>query len=72
MSHIDDFICDIKEYINYWDSLDNKSSKEKLQGLAFSILCILDGMATFKGDINTIANECQNCMLHDHFYEKTK
>lgn len=38
-----EFITYIKELVNYWDSVETKSSKEKLNGLAFSILTALDG-----------------------------
>lgn len=30
-------------YIDYWDSRENKTSRQKLAGLAFGILVILDG-----------------------------
>lgn len=30
-------------YINYWETLPNKTDKERLEGLAFSMLVILDG-----------------------------
>lgn len=37
------FLNTIRNYVDYWDSVDERSSKEKLSGLAFSILNILDG-----------------------------
>ena len=36
---------------NYWDSLEGMSSKEKLHGLAFSIMSILDGCTDLPGFI---------------------
>ena len=37
------FISTIKGMAEYWDSLPDKTSKEKLDGLSFSILAMLDG-----------------------------
>ena len=37
------FIKHIKGLIKYWDSLPDKSCKEKMEGLAFSILSTIDG-----------------------------
>jgi hypothetical protein len=34
------------EYINYWDSLPEKTCRERLEGLAFGMLVILDGEST--------------------------
>lgn len=42
----DRFLNHIRFMIKYWDSLPNKSSKEKMEGLAFSILVTLDGEAS--------------------------
>jgi hypothetical protein len=33
----------IRDMVNYWESSEGKTSKEKLDGLAFSILVMLDG-----------------------------
>jgi hypothetical protein len=33
----------IRALVRYWDSLPDKPSKEKLEGLAFSILTMIDG-----------------------------
>ena len=42
-----------------------------LNGLAFSILCMLDGYSGyFDGDIDDIANEDHTLLLHEIFYEK--
>lgn len=38
-----DFVDQIKVYVRYWDKLPDKTSSEKLEGLAFSILVMLDG-----------------------------
>lgn len=67
----EEFIGAIKQYINYWSSQTDKTDKEKLEGLAFSILCILDGVSgSFSGNIDSLAKECKSLMLHDNFYEK--
>jgi hypothetical protein len=43
----DKFLKHIKAMEKYWEGLPNKSSEEKLNGLAFSILVLLDGGAGF-------------------------
>lgn len=37
------FLNHIRTMVNYWDRQPDKSSEEKLEGLAFSILVMLDG-----------------------------
>lgn len=37
------FIKHIKGLITYWDNVDNRTCKEKMEGLAFSILATIDG-----------------------------
>ena len=37
------FISYVRELINRWDSKKNKTSKEKLNGFAFSLLSTIDG-----------------------------
>lgn len=68
----EEFIDAIKQYINYWVHQD-RTEKEKMEGLAFSILCMLDGVSgSFKGNIDSLSKEGSNFMLHDQFYEKEK
>ena len=43
-----EFLNHIRHLVNYWDKVDKPTSKEKLEGLAFSILAMLDGCS---GDI---------------------
>ena len=38
-----EFISHIKHLTKYWNEVKNKDCKEKLDGLAFSILAMLDG-----------------------------
>lgn len=37
------FLHHIRELVDYWDAADKETTKEKLNGLAFSILVALDG-----------------------------
>lgn len=39
----EEFLGYIEMMINYWDDINSKNTKEKLNGLAFSILSMLDG-----------------------------
>lgn len=65
---INNFIIAIREYIKYWDS-QPINSKEKLEGLTHSILCLLDGISgNFDGDIEDIAKNSKDLMLHDCLY----
>lgn len=41
----EEFLNHIRNMVDYWDELPQKSSKERLEGLAFSILAMLDGSA---------------------------
>ena len=64
----EEFIASIKRYIKYWEHQDDRSLKEKLEGLAFSILVVLDGMS---GDCNISRDDLdRDVMLHDLFYEE--
>lgn len=45
------FLDQVRVMVNYWSNLPDKSEKEKLEGLAFSILTILDGGTTLPGFI---------------------
>ena len=39
------FLDNVRMLVNYWDRTPKETTKEKLEGLAFSILTILDGCA---------------------------
>jgi len=39
----EEFLEHIRGLVNYWDGVENYTTKDKLQGLAFSILTTLDG-----------------------------
>lgn len=68
---IESFMYGIRTNIAYWinEKADNKY--EMMEGLAFSILLMLDGSAGyFNGDIDKLAKASKNVMLHDCFYAK--
>lgn len=68
--HIKEFIHLLHENIRYWHEQDNKSEKEKLEGMTFSILVALDGCSgSWDGDIGSLEECCRHIMLHDSFYE---
>ena len=67
---LDDFIYCIKEAILYWDEQD-RDSKGKMEGLAFSILCMLDGVSgSFPGNIHKLAKIGSDFMFHDQLHKK--
>ena len=37
------FLDNIRAYVKYWDKLPDMSTRERLEGLAFSILAAIDG-----------------------------
>ena len=39
----DKFLAHVWQTINYWDALPNRTNRNKMEGLAFSILSSLDG-----------------------------
>lgn len=44
------FLTTVANYVEYWATLPNKTDREKVEGLAFSMLVILDGgSATLPG-----------------------
>lgn len=68
----EEFIEAIHQYIRYWDNQNGINSKEKLEGLAFSILCMLDGISgSFSGSINELCKG-NEVMLHELLYAKQK
>ena len=42
----EEFLNHIRGLVDYWDKVDEKNCREKLQGLAFSVLAMLDGVST--------------------------
>jgi hypothetical protein len=67
---IEKFMNSIKQQILYWDHQD-RDSKGKLEGLAFSILCMLDGVSgSFGGSISELEKMSRDVMLHECFYKK--
>ena len=68
---VEDFIYEIHRLIGYWDKQENCSSKEKMEGLAHSILVLLDGNSgSWSGDISILDKYSKNLMLHDQLWEK--
>lgn len=41
----DEFLSCVAEHVTYWNTLKDKTTKERLEGLAFSIMAFLDGCA---------------------------
>lgn len=39
----EEFLSHVHNLVDYWNNVDERSTKEKLSGLAFSILSTLDG-----------------------------
>ena len=61
----EEFIGAIKVYINYWER-QNGTVRENMEGLAFSILVMLDGCSgSFGGNIETLSKE--NICFHELF-----
>lgn len=68
-----DFCVAILQFVDYWDNYPEKTKKESLQGLAFSILRLLDGLGpNFDGDINTLARDNTKKLFHHSLREKQK
>ena len=68
MEKKDDQLCNtINAYVEFWDKQESKSQKEKLNGLAFSILRIFDGVDTFFDQPTKIRT---HKMLHNMYMEK--
>ena len=64
-----EFVEAIHQYIRYWDKYDNMKSKEKMEGLAFSILCMLDGVSgSFSGNIQDLCEGDE--MLHEMLHKE--
>lgn len=38
------FLQSVWEYVRYWQELPDKTTDDRLKGLAFGILCLLDGV----------------------------
>lgn len=66
------FINGIGEYIDYWTEENGRTEKERLAGLAFSILRMLDGVApNYRGSLHTLATRRSSKPLH-HVLKSTK
>lgn len=68
MENSETVICKkIHQYVEFWDNQEGKTQKEKLNGLAFSLLKIFDGTDLFLSDPVITKN---HKMLHN-MYMKT-
>lgn len=67
-----EFLETVASYVQYWNSFEDKTSEEKLTGLAFSILSYLDGcngncyVLIPYGNLNLKGNISGD--LHENFY----
>ncbi len=54
----EEFLSQIRTYVEYWSNVNEYDTKRKLEGLAFSILNIIDGCTSLPGFIlSPIINE---------------
>ncbi len=61
----------VRKYVEYWTKQSNHSHEEKLNGLAFSILRLLDGLSDeYEGNIQLLAEEHPFVALHHAFLRK--
>lgn len=75
----EEFLKVISDYVEYWDKrVENQTQRERLEGLAFSIMSYIDGCSgdihalvplvkTEKGSVLDINNDIAG-NLHDYFY----
>lgn len=71
MSNSQGFIDSIHNTIRYWDNIPDCSPKQKMEGLAHSILCMLDGVSgNFSGNIHSLAKEGGDFMFHEMLWDK--
>jgi len=79
-----DFLATVREAVRYWDAVEGKTKFQALEGLAFSILVIMDGgsshppcmlrplVSTIKGDDWLDIGHNIAGSLHDNFYQYSK
>jgi len=53
----DEFIGSIKNLVSYWSTVENISDREKCDGVAFSILTLMDGCSDMCG-IDLVLRPC--------------
>lgn len=75
--HREEFLDHIRLMVGYWDEIDNgMGQKERLEGLAFSILTAMDGgasvgpyfLAPVIDDEGTVGEDIAG-ELHEHFHK---
>lgn len=69
------FLAHVRMLVNYWDNVPRETSKEKLSGLAFSMLVLLDG-GTYLPHFLVIASphpedKVYNIENGDDYYEES-
>jgi len=71
ISSAEKFINKCIEYVEHWEEQDNMKSLEKLEGLLFSILCIIDGVSDHPHVSLVIGGISMNSftMLHELYGE---
>lgn len=69
----EDFLNGVRESVEHWKNSD-KSEEEKLRGLAFSLMCLLDGeMGNLPELILAPSNDLTNNiagLLHELLYKR--
>ncbi|MDF2880259.1 MAG: hypothetical protein K0R54_816 [Clostridiaceae bacterium] len=69
----EDFLDHVKNMVNYWNNIDNLDQKERLNGVAFSILTAIDGCAGGLPSFILTPTDNPECDiaggLHEHFYK---
>ena len=72
-----EFLSHVRVRVDYWNGVDERDTKEKLQGLAFSILSAIDGSAgalpafilapyPHEDDKNYLAEKDEDWYLENH------
>ena len=74
MSEPDDFLACLRHMIDFWDRQD-EDSRGKLEGLAFSVLTYIDGVAN-EGPGFDLVHDGQvvneSIMLHDQLFTEDR
>jgi len=70
IEHVQEFIDAVHELKRFWIA-QKISEKDKLEGFAHSILCMLDGVSgSFDGSISSLEKASKNLHIHDYLYKK--
>ena len=69
----EEFLTEVENISHYWTSLPNKTNKERCEGVAFSIMVLLDGCSAFPAISMHIApheDDKQYCIESNEDYYK--